>query len=154
MDDKRPHIEIYTDGGCDPNPGPGGWGAVLIHPKKTIELFGGDSDTTNNRMELTAAIEALKALKMPCVIDFYTDSEYLRRGITEWIGKWTANGWRKGKSPQSEPVLNVDLWQALYELTQAHEIRWHWVKGHADNQYNRRADQLARAAQKAERSRM
>ena len=138
MSDQRPNIRIYTDGGADPNPGPGGWGVVLIHPKKTRELKGGESHTTNNRMELTAAIEALQALTRPCVIDFFTDSEYLRKGITEWIDGWLA----KGKFERGE-VLNDDLWLRLLELTRDHDINWHWVKGHAGNKYNERADQLA-----------
>lgn len=136
----KPHIQIYTDGGADPNPGPGGWGAVLIHPQKTRELSGGEPDTTNNRMELTAAIEALRALKQPCVIDLYTDSLYLRRGITEWIHKWVNNNWRGGT------IANVDLWQQLHHLTAQHDITWHWVKGHAGDDYNERAHQLASAA--------
>jgi len=138
-----PRVEIYTDGGCDPNPGPGGWGAVLIHPKKTLELSGGAPDTTNNRMELTAAIEALRALKQPCAVDFYTDSQYLQKGITEWLPAWKRRGWRKANG---KPVLNVELWQTLDDLCSRHEIRWHWVRGHAGNAYNERADQLASAA--------
>ncbi len=141
--DSRPHIEIYTDGACSRNPGPGGWGVVLIHPQKTLELSGGDPDTTNNRMELTAAIEALRALKRPCVVDFHTDSQYLRQGITTWMPAWKRKGWRKA---DGEPVLNVDLWQTLDELRSQHDIRWHWVRGHAGNTYNERADELARAA--------
>lgn len=138
---ERPHIRIYTDGGADPNPGPGGWGAILIHPGRTRELSGGHPATTNNRMELSAAIEALSALTQPCEIDFYTDSEYLRRGITEWLDKWVASGrLAAGK------VLNDDLWLQLYDLVQAHTIRWHWVKGHAGDPYNERADELASAA--------
>lgn len=135
----KPHIQIYTDGGADPNPGPGGWAAILIHPKQTRELSGGEAETTNNRMELTAAIEALKALTQPCSIEFYTDSEYLRKGITEWVGGWIKKGWQK--------VQNVDLWQALYTLVyqQEHDINWHWVKGHAGNHYNERCDELASA---------
>lgn len=133
----KPHITIYTDGGADPNPGPGGWAAILIHPQREHELSGGEADTTNNRMELTAAIEALKALTTACAIDFYTDSEYLRKGITEWIDGWVKKGWGE--------IKNVDLWQALHKLVQQHEIKWHWVKGHAGNRYNERADQLASA---------
>lgn len=135
----KPHILIYTDGGADPNPGAGGWAAILIHPKQTRELSGGEAQTTNNRMELTAAIEALSTLKQPCSIDFYTDSEYLRKGITEWISGWIKKGWQK--------VQNVDLWQALYPLVYDHEhdIEWHWVKGHAGNPYNERCDELAGA---------
>lgn len=139
-----PHIQIYTDGGAEPNPGPGGWGAILLHPAKTREISGGDPHTTNNRMELTAAIEALKALTRPCVIDFYTDSEYLQKGMTEWIKKWVARG---QFDPDSDKrPANADLWEQLIELTPLHEIRWHWVKGHAGNEWNERADQLASAA--------
>lgn len=141
---ERPHIEIYTDGGASPNPGPGGWGVVLVHPKKKRELSGGEEHTTNNRMELTAAIEALKVLEFSCVIDFYTDSEYLRKGITEWAPKWLAQGRLSEDSPN--PVENIDLWRALLELVKNHEINWHWVKGHAGNEYNERAHQLASAA--------
>jgi ribonuclease HI len=143
MSDERPRIRIYTDGGADPNPGPGGWGAVLIHPQKTRELSGGHPDTTNNRMELTAAIEALKALTRPCVIDLYTDSQYLQHGIENLAHKWAMNGWRDSKG---EPVINGDLWQELYELRKQHDITWHWVRGHAGNHYNERAHQLASAA--------
>lgn len=139
----KPHIAIYTDGGADPNPGPGGWGAVLIHPKKTRELSGGDPQTTNNRMELTAVIEALSVLKMPCVVDLYTDSQYVKRGITEWIDKWIADGWQRGERQGGAPVLNADLWKKLHKLAQKHEIKWQWVKGHAGDKYNERADQLA-----------
>ncbi len=139
----RPHVEIHTDGACSGNPGPGGWGVVLIHPKKTLELSGGDPDTTNNRMELTAAIEALRALKQPCVVDFYTDSQYLQKGITEWMAAWKRKGWRKA---DGKPVLNVDLWQTLDDLRGQHDIHWHWVRGHAGNPLNERADELARAA--------
>ncbi len=141
MTEELTYIKIYTDGGADPNPGPGGWGAILIHPKKTRELSGGDPDTTNNRMELTAAIEALKALTRPCHIDFYTDSEYLKNGITKWVEGWIAKGWKN--------VSNVDLWKQLIHLVQPHEIEWHWVKGHAGNEYNERADHLATEARPA-----
>lgn len=137
MSDK-PHISIYTDGGCWPNPGPGGWGVVLIHPKQTKELSGGEYETTNNRMELTAAIEALRALKTPCKIDLYTDSQYLQMGITEWIVIWIAKNWRK--------VKNVDLWKDLHVLVSHHDITWHWVRGHNGNKWNERADQLATEA--------
>lgn len=146
MPDPRPHIEIYTDGGCSPNPGPGGWGAILIHPEKTKEFSGGEEHTTNNRMELTAAVKALEALNQPCVIEFYTDSEYLRRGITEWLAGWIANGWKRGKKPDAPPVANADVWKTLNMLIQPHEIHWHWVKGHAGDKYNERADELASAA--------
>lgn len=138
MSDDLTHIEIYTDGGADPNPGPGGWGVVLIHPQKTRELSGGDPHTTNNRMELTAAIEALKALTRPCRIDFYTDSQYVKNGITQWVQGWIAKGWKN--------VQNVDLWHELMRQVERHDIEWHWVKGHAGNHYNERADQLATEA--------
>lgn len=141
-----PRIAIYTDGGCSPNPGPGGWGAILVYPEKTVELSGSDPETTNNRMELTAAVEALRALKQPCVIDFYTDSEYLRKGITEWIDRWAANGWRSAPGGKGQPIANSDLWQALHRLARRHDITWHWIKGHRGDPYNERADALASAA--------
>lgn len=134
----RPHITIYTDGGASPNPGPGGWGAVLIHPQKTRELSDGDPHTTNNRMELTAAIESLRALTRPCVIELYTDSQYLRRGITQWIYSWIERDWNG--------VANADLWQELHELQAKHEIHWHWVAGHTGETHNERAHELASAA--------
>lgn len=141
MSRPQPAVSIYTDGGADPNPGPGGWAAILIHSSSHAvkELSGGDRATTNNRMELTAALRALQALKSPSHIDFYTDSEYLRRGVTEWLTGWIARGWR-GKSG---PVQNVDLWQPLAEAISIHTIDWHWVKGHAGDRYNERADELA-----------
>lgn len=136
-------VEIYTDGGADPNPGPGGWGAVLIDPAtgKTRELSGGEPKATNNRMELTAAIRALEALKTRCRVRLVTDSQYLRRGITEWIAAWEARGWKR----KDGELLNVDLWQRLAELNRSHEIRWDWIKGHAGHKHNERADQLATA---------
>jgi ribonuclease HI len=147
MDNDRPHVTIYTDGGADPNPGPGGWGVVLIHDASGAvkEFSGGEPDTTNNRMELTAAIRALESLKKPCVVSFFTDSEYLRRGITEWLSGWIARGWRGKKGG----IQNVDLWQQLAELIGMHEISWQWVKGHAGNRYNERADRLATLAIRA-----
>jgi len=141
---KRPHVTIYSDGGCAPNPGPGGWGAILIADDGyTKELSGGELDTTNNRMELTAAIQALRALKHPSDVDFYTDSAYVKNGITSWLLAWVRNHWR---TSDKKPVKNQDLWQALYEETQRHTITWHWVRGHAGNHYNERADQLVIAA--------
>ncbi len=147
MSDEKPYVTIYTDGGADPNPGPGGWGVVLIHGTtgSVKELYGGEPETTNNRMELTAAIRALEALSKPCVVDMFTDSEYLRRGITEWLPGWMKQGWRRKKGE----VQNVDLWKRLAQLIGQHEIRWEWVKGHAGNQYNERADQLATRAIRA-----
>lgn len=136
------HVEIHTDGACKGNPGPGGWGVVLQSGASRKELFGGELGTTNNRMELTAVIEALSALKRPCTVDLYLDSEYVRKGITEWIGGWKARGW---KTAAKQPVKNVDLWQRLDALVSGagHEIRWHWVRGHAGNPGNERADALA-----------
>ncbi len=134
-------VSIWSDGACSGNPGPGGWGAVLDWNGHEKELKGGEKETTNNRMELTAAIEALAALKRPSVVDFYTDSQYLRGGVTGWIAGWQRNGW---KTADRKPVKNVDLWQRLDELCHKHEIVWHWVKGHAGTDGNERADQLAR----------
>ncbi|BCP52581.1 ribonuclease H [Kaistia sp. 32K] len=134
-------IAIWTDGACSGNPGPGGWGAVLIAGEHEKDLKGGEADTTNNRMELTAAIEALDALKRPSVVDIHTDSQYVKGGITGWIHGWKRNGW---KTADKKPVKNVDLWQRLDTALQRHKVTWHWVKGHAGNEENERADQLAR----------
>lgn len=131
-------VTIYTDGGCDPNPGIGGWAAILTYGEHEKVLTGHDPTSTNNRMELTAAIAALRALTRPCTITFYTDSEYLRKGITQYIDKWAAKKWKD--------VANADLWQQLWPLVQKHQIDWHWVKGHAGNEYNERVDVLARQA--------
>ncbi len=140
----RPSVIIYTDGGSRPNPGPGGWGVVLIAANGTQkELSGAEPDTTNNRMELTAAIEALRALKQPCTVELHTDSEYLKRGITEWLPGWVAQNWR---TAGKKPVQNQELWQALHVETQRHDIRWQWVEGHAGNAYNERVDRLATIA--------
>lgn len=136
-------VVIYSDGGSDPNPGIGGWAAILRSGEHEKVLTGNDPQATNNRMELTAAIRALQSLKRPCEIEFYTDSEYVRRGITEWIEKWAAKGWR---SQTGKAVQNVDLWQVLWPLVQRHTINWHWVKGHAGNEMNERVDRLARQA--------
>ncbi len=138
MSGKR--VAIWTDGACSGNPGPGGWGAVLIWSEHEKELKGGAPETTNNRMELTAAIEALRALKGSVAVDFYTDSQYLRGGVNGWIANWKRNGW---KTSDRKPVKNVDLWQELDALRTAHDIKWHWVKGHAGTEGNERADQLA-----------
>jgi len=144
----KPLVTIYTDGGCDPNPGPGGWAAILITTRADGSLYereicGGEPDTTNNRMELTAAIQALRALKRPCRVTLRTDSQYLRQGITRWLEQWVAKGWR---TSDRKPVKNQDLWQALYEETQRHEIDWQWVKGHAGDEYNERVDRLTTGA--------
>ncbi len=134
-------ITIYTDGACSGNPGPGGWGAILVHGENRKELSGGEPETTNNRMELQAAIEALGALKRPCKVAMYTDSVYVRDGITKWIQGWQRNGWR---TAAKKPVKNVELWQALQAALQQHDVDWHWVKGHAGHPENERADELAR----------
>lgn len=134
------HIEIFTDGACKGNPGPGGWGALLRYNGLEKPLYGGEKNTTNNRMELTAAIEALRAIKERCIVDLTTDSQYVRQGITEWITNWKARGW---KTASKQPVKNVDLWQQLDELIQQHDVRWHWVKGHSGHRENEMADQLA-----------
>lgn len=136
------HVEIYTDGACKGNPGPGGWGVWLKSGSTEKELFDGELDTTNNRMELTAVIEALAALKRPCRVTLYLDSEYVRKGITEWITGWKARGWR---TAAKQPVKNVDLWQRLDALVSSagHVIEWRWVKGHAGDPGNERADALA-----------
>lgn len=137
MQNTKPHVTIYTDGGCDPNPGTGGWAALLIFDKQQKELSGGELSSTNNRMELTAAIMALESLERPYQVDLYTDSEYLKKGITEWIKNWIKKNWRGVKNP--------DLWERLHEATQRHDIKWHWVKGHAGHEHNERVDQLAMA---------
>lgn len=136
------HVVIYTDGACKGNPGPGGWGVYLRSGAHEKELWGGEAETTNNRMELTAVIEALKALKRPCRVQLYLDSEYVRKGITEWIRGWKAKGWR---TAARQPVKNADLWQALDALVHGgvHQIEWHWVRGHAGDPGNERADALA-----------
>jgi ribonuclease HI len=144
-----PEVEIFTDGACKGNPGPGGWGAILRSNGKERELSGGEALTTNNRMELTAAIEALKALKKPCHVQLYTDSNYVRDGITRWIHGWRRNGWR---TADRKPVKNAELWQALLEATDPHRIDWHWVKGHAGHPENERADALACAEAEARKS--
>jgi len=134
-------VTIYTDGACSGNPGPGGWGAILISGERRKELNGGEAETTNNRMELTAAIEALNALKRPCTVALYTDSVYVRDGITKWIHGWRRNGWR---TADKKPVKNAELWQALEQALKRHKVDWHWVKGHAGHPENERADELAR----------
>ncbi|AHK70127.1 MULTISPECIES: ribonuclease HI [Gluconobacter] len=137
---ERPRVEIWTDGGCKPNPGPGGWGALLVCRGQEKELLGGDPETTNNRMELTAAAEALEALKRPCIVTLHTDSEYLRNGITRWHTGWVRRKWRNAAG---DPVANMDLWQRILEAAKPHEIDWLWVKGHSGDENNERVDQLA-----------
>ena len=135
-------VVIYSDGACSGNPGPGGWGAVLIYGDKRKEISGGEPHTTNNRMELRAATEALTILNRPCCAELHTDSEYLRKGITQWIANWKRNGW---KTASKQPVKNADLWEQLDEARERHKVNWHWVKGHAGEPENERADELARA---------
>ena len=132
-------VQIYTDGGCDPNPGSGGWAAILIYKGKTKELSGGERNTTNNQMELKAAINALKALKKHCSVTLHTDSQYVQRGITEWLPGWKRRGWLRSTGK----IKNLELWQELDALAQQHDIEWRWVRGHAGNLYNERCDELA-----------
>ena len=139
---------IYTDGACSGNPGPGGWGAILISGDHEREMCGGEPDTTNNRMELMAAIQALEALKRPCTVELHTDSQYLRQGITEWLPGWKARGWR---TASKAPVKNDDLWKRLDLARQRHTVDWRWVKGHAGHPLNERADGLARQGLKETR---
>ena len=136
-------VEIFTDGACKGNPGPGGWGAIIRSGAHEKELSGGEPDTTNNRMELTAAIRGLEALKRPCTVTLYTDSIYVRDGISKWVFGWQKNGWR---TADKKPVKNAELWQALVAAARPHTIDWQWVKGHAGHPENERADQLACAA--------
>jgi ribonuclease HI len=145
---KLPHVIIFTDGACSGNPGPGGWGAVLKFGELEKEINGGERNTTNNRMELLAAISALEALKKPASVDLTTDSQYVRQGITNWIHNWKKNGWR---TADKKPVKNVDLWQRLDEALKNHDVRWHWIKGHAGHAENERADRLAQAGVTANR---
>ena len=142
-------VEIFTDGACSGNPGPGGWGAILRYGETERELSGGEADTTNNRMELTAAIEALNALKRPCDIVLTTDSTYVKDGITSWIDGWNKRGW---KNSQKKPVKNEDLWKALDEARSRHTVEWKWVKGHAGHAENERCDELARLAMPSRKS--
>jgi ribonuclease HI len=136
-------VVIFTDGACSGNPGPGGWGAILSYGDRQKEIFGGEPDTTNNRMELLAAIKALQALTRPCSVELYTDSGYLRGGITSWLASWKRNGWR---TADKKPVKNVDLWQRLEAALKPHQVKWHWLRGHAGHAINERADLLARQA--------
>jgi len=137
----KPLIEAFTDGACSGNPGPGGWGVLLRHGGREKELFGGEKNTTNQRMELQAAIEALKALRKPCRITIHSDSKYVIQGITEWIHSWKKKGW---KNYSKKPVANKELWQELDSLNSKYEVTWQWVKGHAGHPGNERADELAR----------
>lgn len=133
-------VDIFTDGACRGNPGPGGWGAILRYGDKEKELFGGERHTTNNRMELMAAIQALEALKDPCEVNLTTDSQYVRKGITEWLANWKKRNWQ---TAAKKPVVNKDLWQRLERAAERHRVKWHWVRGHSGHIENERADQLA-----------
>jgi len=139
--DSRPHVTVHTDGACSGNPGPGGWGAILVSGDHRKELSGGEAHTTNNRMELTAAIAALEQLKRPSRVDLHTDSEYVMKGISQWIEGWKRRGWR---TAAGTPALNADLWRRLDAARSTHEVRWHWLRGHAGHTENERADELAR----------
>lgn len=141
-------VTIYTDGACLGNPGPGGWAALLRYSSYEKEISGSESASTNNRMELTAAVRALDTLKSPCKVNLYTDSEYLRRGITEWLPGWRARNWRR----KGGKLANVDLWKELDAAIRRHDVRWHWVRGHAGNRYNERVDRLAKQAIQEKRS--
>lgn len=136
----NPHVIIFTDGACRGNPGPGGWGAILLFGDRKKEIWGGEPETTNNRMELMAAIEALSALTRPCRVDLHTDSQYVQKGISEWLPGWKARGWR---TAAREPVKNADLWQRLDAARLRHEVSWRWVRGHNGHEMNERADFLA-----------
>ena len=138
----KSEVEIYTDGACSGNPGPGGWGAILRYGDTEKELSGGAANTTNNQMELMAAISALEALSRPCTVNLHTDSKYVQNGITQWMKGWIRNGW---KTAAKKPVKNADLWKQLSAAVEQHDVRWHWVKGHAGHADNERADELARA---------
>ncbi len=142
MSQENDTVIIYTDGGCEPNPGVGGWAAILIYNGKERELSGSHPETTNNRMEMTAAISGLEALKRPCNVNLITDSEYVKRGITEWLPGWKQRNWKR----KGGPIKNVDLWKQLDEAAQRHDISWQWVKGHAGVHYNERCDTLASEA--------
>ena len=143
MNERLPHVVIHTDGACSGNPGPGGWGAILSFGDREKELKGGETPTTNNRMELMAAISALEALKRPCRVDLHTDSQYLRNGVLTWLAGWKRNGWL---TADKKPVKNVDLWKRLELALAPHQVHWHWVRGHSGHPENERADELAREA--------
>jgi ribonuclease HI len=143
-----PHVELFTDGACSGNPGPGGWAFILRHPAtgKEVEKFGAELETTNNRMELIGAIEGLAALKSKSLVDMYSDSQYVLNGLKDWLKDWKARGW---KTAAKKPVKNIDLWKRLDELASAHEVRFHWIRGHNEHPENERADRLAVAAREA-----
>lgn len=145
----RKRVQIYTDGACLGNPGPGGWAAILLWGPHRKEITGGEAHTTNNRMELRAAIEALQTLKEPAEVDLYTDSAYLKRGVTEWLPRWKEQGWRRKEGKRWKPLANADLWQNLAELLSLHRVGFHWVEGHSGHPENERANALARESMRA-----
>jgi ribonuclease HI len=145
---KKPQVSIFTDGACSGNPGPGGWGALLRFGNAEKEISGYEATTTNNRMELTAAVMAFRSLKESCLVDIYTDSEYLKKGITDWIHNWKKLGWRRGSPGKTRPLANADLWQTLDQAISEHKVDWHWVRGHAGHAENERVDKLATEAMK------
>ena len=145
MTDTPQAVELYTDGACSGNPGPGGWGCILRFKGVEKELYGGENPTTNNRMEMMAVLSGLNALTRPCTVEVYTDSEYVKKGMTEWLRGWKARGW---KTADKKPVKNDDLWKALDEAASRHRVSWHWVRGHAGHPENERADELARRGAK------
>ena len=145
-ENEKPTVDIYSDGGCKPNPGPGGWGAVLIFGAHQKSINGAEAETTNNRMELTAAIKALEALNRPCAVTLHTDSAYLKNGITRWLSAWKKNDWR---TASNKPVKNEDLWRELQLVIEQHDIKWKWVKGHAGIKWNEHVDKLATEAREA-----
>lgn len=145
MSAEKPHVELYTDGACSGNPGPGGWAFILKHPQSGTEKesFGGERSTTNNRMELMSVIKGLESLDRPCRVDIYSDSQYVVKGLREWMDQWKQKGWKRGRN---DPVKNVELWKELDELRKKHEINYHWIRGHNDHPENERCDRLAVAA--------
>ena len=145
---KIPQVTIYTDGACSGNPGPGGWGALLRFGNYEKEICGAAKETTNNRMEITAAVMAFRALKEPCQVDIYTDSEYLKKGIRDWIHNWKKLGWRRGSPGKTKPLAKADLWKELDQAITDHQISWHWVRGHTGHTENERVDNLAVSAMK------
>jgi ribonuclease HI len=143
---KKPEVSIYTDGACSGNPGPGGWGVLLQFGSTEKTLSGAEKRTTNNRMEITAAVQAFLALKEPCRVEIFTDSEYLKKGITEWINTWKKLDWRRGSPEKTKPLKNAELWKELDQVITEHQVTWHWVRGHAGHAENERVDKLARDA--------
>ena len=147
---KKPEVSIYTDGACSGNPGPGGWGVLLQFGSTEKTLSGAEKRTTNNRMEITAAVQAFLALKEPCRVEIFTDSEYLKKGITEWINTWKKLDWRRGSPGKTKPLKNAELWKELDQVITEHQVTWHWIRGHAGHAENERVDKLARDAMRSQ----